>query len=206
MPFPDSLKSLFDAFVLAFIPIFVAIDVPGAIPIYVAMIADLDAVSKRQIALQATLTAFCVGLGFVLVGNAIFRVMGITLEDFRIAGGILIFMLATAELLGSSETRGSDQSGSVGVFPIGTPLIIGPSALTTLLMQHESAGLAITTVALVVNMVIVYVCLRYADVINRLLGPAGARAFTKVANLLLASIGVMMVRRGIEDLGWVHKK
>jgi multiple antibiotic resistance protein len=206
VPVPDSFNHLFDAFILAFIPIFVSIDVPGALPIYVGMIADRDADSKRQIAFQATLTAFFVALGFVLLGNAIFHVMGITLNDFRIAGGILLFLLASAELLSGDSGARRTVSGEVGIFPIGTPLIIGPAALATLLMQHEVSGLMITVLALVANLVIVYICLRYADLLNRVLGPAGARAFTKVANLLLASIGVMMVRRGIEDLGWVKAR
>ncbi|MBI4862084.1 MAG: MarC family protein [Candidatus Riflebacteria bacterium] len=202
---PENLGVMLEHFLLSFIPIFVAIDIPGTLPIYLGLVSEKNAQEKRTIAYQATVTAFVVGVGFVLVGNAIFRIMGITLQDFRIAGGILLFILATAELVGDSEHR-KPLPGTVGIFPIGIPLIIGPAALATLLMQHEAHGLLVTICALVANMLIVWVCLYYADLMNRLLGQDGSRAFAKIANLLLASIGVMMVRCGLEDLGLVIRK
>ena len=192
-----NLSSAWNAFVLSFIPIFVAIDILGVIPIYLGMIDQKSDDERKQVALSATLTAFLVAIGFMLLGKATFNVMGITLDDFRVAGGILLFTIATAELVGSSERR-SPPPGEMGIFPIGIPMIIGPGALTTLLMQNEAHGISITLVALAANMLIVYVCLLYARFLNRVLGPAGSRAFAKIANLLMASIGVMMVRRGIE--------
>lgn len=191
--------SVWEHFVLAFIPIFVAIDILGVVPLYLALISEQSAEARDTIAFNATATAFVVALAFVLLGEAVFKVMGITLDDFRIAGGIILFILATAELVGAeSRTRVTD--GQVGIFPIGVPLIIGPSALTTLLIQHKAQGLGLTLAALGANMVIVFLVLRYAAGVNRIIGSGGAKAFAKVANLLLASIGVMMVRRGLEAL------
>jgi multiple antibiotic resistance protein len=194
-----SWRAIWDSFALTFIPIFVAIDILGVVPLYLSMISGRAPEERSRIALNATLTAFAVALGFVLLGEAVFQVMGITLDDFRIAGGIILFILATAELVGSDSGR-TVSGESVGIFPIGVPLIIGPSALATLLVLHKAHGLPMTLTALAVNMAIVFVVLRYASVVDRILGKAGAQAFAKVANLLLASIGVMMVRRGIEGL------
>jgi multiple antibiotic resistance protein len=199
------LSSLWNVFILSFIPIFVSIDAPSAVPLFLGLVAGKSQEEKSKIVLYATITAFVVAVGFILIGEAVFRIMGITLEDFRIAGGILLFILATAELMGSAEER-RRPAETVGIFPIGIPLIIGPAALATLLMQNQAHGHLITILALVVNLLIVYLVLRYADFVNRILGDAGSAAFAKVANLLLATIGVMMVRRGLEDLHWVIKR
>lgn len=200
----QNMNEVLSAFWRTFIPIFVAIDVLGVLPLYVGMVADKENEEKRSIPLQATLTAFIVATVFILVGDAVFAVMGITLSDFRIAGGILLFILATGELAGTSTERRRNAGGEVGIFPIGIPLIIGPAALATLLLQYKAHGLVTTLVALSANMLIVWVCLAYSDLLLRLLGKSGARAFAKVANLLLASIGVMMVRRGLQELGLVQ--
>jgi multiple antibiotic resistance protein len=198
---PD-LSSLWNLFVLAFIPIFVSIDAPSAVPLFLGLVTGKSPEEKSKIVFYATMTAFAVAVGFILIGEAVFKVMGITMEDFRIAGGILLFILATAELIGSPEERRT-PTDTVGIFPIGIPLIIGPAALATLLLQNQAHGSFITILALAVNLVVVYLVLRYADLMNRILGDAGSAAFAKVANLLLASIGVMMVRRGLEELHWV---
>jgi multiple antibiotic resistance protein len=88
----------------------------------------------------------------------------------------------------------------VGVFPLGTPLITGPAVLTTTLMMMDSFGIWPTFVSLAINMLIVWVTLVKADLIMKLMGSSGTRAFSKIMYILLAAIGVMMVRRGIAGI------
>jgi multiple antibiotic resistance protein len=85
----------------------------------------------------------------------------------------------------------------VGVFPLGTPLITGPAVLTTILMMRDAFGIRLTFVSLVINMIIVWITLVRAESIIRLIGTSGTRAFSKIMYILLAAIGVMMIRKGI---------
>jgi multiple antibiotic resistance protein len=135
----------------------------------------------------------------MFVGKWVLRLIGITIADFQVAGGVLLFVISMRLLLpGTSKallSNGHDKE--VGVFPLGTPLITGPAVLTTTLMMLDSFGIIPTFVSLVINMVIAWVTLVKADFIMKLMGSGGTRAFSKIMYILLAAIGVMMIRRGI---------
>ncbi|MCL5021441.1 MAG: MarC family protein, partial [Bacteroidetes bacterium] len=112
---------------------------------------------------------------------------------------IILLVLSVNDLIFAHEQQRRDPGGSIGVVPIGIPLIMGPAALTTILILVNSYGYTLTTLALAANLTIVYVVFNYSDLVNCLMGPAGARAFSKVASLFLAAIAVMMIRVGITD-------
>ncbi|MBX7153103.1 MarC family protein [bacterium] len=199
-------------YLLAFIPIFVAIDIIGIIPVYLGLTDGIPEVTKRRILRQSVLTAFLVSVLFVGVGKAVFTFLGITISDFKIAGGIILFALAINDLLFSTEERKSHEvseetteiqvrhTPSIGIVPIGIPLIVGPALLTTLMISVDSYGLAPTISSVVINLLILYTGLRYASIILRLTGRSGAKGIAKVVTLLLAAIGVMMVRTGISEI------
>lgn len=186
-------------FVLTFIPIFVAVDAIGNIPLFVSMV---DGVSKKQrdkIILDSIVTASAVAILFMFVGKIILRFLGITIADFQIAGGTLLFIISVRLLMPGMHkgmfTNGHDKD--VGVFPLGTPLITGPAVLTTTLMMLDTHGTIPTFVSLVMNMLIVWLTLAKADFIIRWIGASGTRAFSKIMFILLAAIAVMMIRRGV---------
>ena len=135
----------------------------------------------------------------MLIGKWVLRFIGITVPDFQIAGGILLFVIAVRLLLpGSSKILLSNgREKDIGIFPLGMPLITGPAVLTTTLMMLDSFGFVYTLVSLMLNMLIVWITLVKADSIIKYMGSAGARAFSKIMYILLAAIAVMMVRRGI---------
>lgn len=199
-------------YLLAFIPIFVAIDIIGIIPVYLGLTDGIPEITKRRILRQSVLTAFLVSVLFVGVGKAVFTFLGITISDFKIAGGIILFALAINDLLFSTEERKSHEvseetteiqvhhTPSIGIVPIGIPLIVGPALLTTLMISVDSYGLAPTISSVVINLLILYTGLRYASLILRLTGRSGAKGIAKVVTLLLAAIGVMMVRTGISEI------
>jgi len=140
-----------------------------------------------------------VAILFMFVGKWVLSILGITIPDFQIAGGLLLFVIAVRLLLPGTQksllSNGHDKD--VGVFPLGTPLITGPAVLTTTLIMLDSFGLTVTFVSLAINMLIVWLTLVKADSIMRIMGSGGTRAFAKIMYILLAAIGVMMVRRGI---------
>jgi len=183
-------------FLLAFIPLFVAIDVLGVLPLFVAMTDDLKADRRRRLAMEATVTAFAVSIVFLVAGKSIFAFLGITESDFRVGGGIILLVLAANDLLFAKERqRGSE--GSAGVVPIGIPLIMGPAALTTIIILVDSYGYVWAIASLIVNLLIVLGVFVLSSVITRALGRPASRAIAKVAALLLAGIAIMMIRSGV---------
>ncbi|MDD5730379.1 MAG: MarC family protein [Candidatus Omnitrophica bacterium] len=198
---PEILKFL-EPFVLTFIPIFVAVDAIGNVPLFIALVEGANKKQRHKAIIESTTTAAIMAILFMLIGKLILRFIGITIPDFQIAGGALLFVISMRLLLPGTQksllSNGHDKD--VGVFPLGTPLITGPAVLTTTLMMLDSYGIVSTFVALIINMVFVWITLVKADSIMKLLGPGGARAFSKIMYILLAAIGVMMIRRGITGI------
>lgn len=185
-------------FLNSFVPLFVAIDAVGMVGVYLGLTEGQTATVKKRQVNEAVITATGIAIVFLAFGKAIFKVLGIEDNDFRIAGGLVLLILAIYDLLFSQEKRRGGEETSVGVVPLGIPLIMGPAALTTILLSIENAGFAITVASLIANMVIVWIVFRYADVLAKFMGPAGSRAVAKVMALFLAAIAVMMIRVGIE--------
>ncbi|MFA4992223.1 MAG: MarC family protein [Candidatus Omnitrophota bacterium] len=181
---------------LAFIPIFVAVDAVGVLPLFVSLTEGLRAKDKSRIITQSMLTAACLAVGFIFLGKAIFRVLGITMGDFMVAGGSILFYIAINDIMGPG--RGARYaSQELGAVPLGTPLIVGPAVLTTSLMIIGEYGLSATLISVLVNILLAGVIFSLSGALLRLLGKAGSRALSKVTNLLLAAIAVMMIRKGI---------
>ena len=184
---------------LAFIPLFVAIDVLGIVPLFLSLTERMDAPARRRLVTEATCTAAALSVAFLFFGSAVFAFLGITEHDFRVGGGIVLLVLAVADMLSSpSETR--SLGDSPGVVPIGIPLIMGPAALTTILIVVESHGHLLAIVAVLLNLVVVWMVFRHADAVLKVLGRAGSRAVAKVAALFMAAIAVMMIRVGLTGM------
>ena len=125
--------------------------------------------------------------------------MGITIDDFRIAGGIILLILSIGDIVFSSVDRKKDNS-KIGIVPLGIPLIIGPAALTTILILVDKYGIQWTITTMVLNFVIVWFVLYYSRYVLKYMGEGGTKAFAKIASLFLAAIAVMMIREGIVNL------
>ncbi len=183
-------------FLLSFVPLFVAIDVLGVVPLFVSLTNGMTPKQKKKLITEATLTALAVSVVFLFGGRMIFNFLGITENDFRVGGGIVLLVLAVDDLLFAAE-RGRAPETSVGVVPIGIPLIIGPAALTTLLIVVDSYGYLAAVVSLLVNLLAVWLVFRYSASVIRRMGEGGSKAFAKIAALCMAAIAVMMIRVGL---------
>ena len=186
-------------FIYSFIPIFVAIDIGGLIPVYLSLTKDLTLKQKRHVSLQALVTAFLISVAFVLAGQLIFRVLGITPSDFQIGGGLLLLVLAILEMV-----RGEHQLGpsgvQVGVVPLGIPLIVGPAVLTSLLILINLHGYVLTLIALMANLFLVALAFLLSQRLVKWVGQNGLRASSQVVSLFLVAIAVSMIRRGFVSL------
>jgi multiple antibiotic resistance protein len=183
-------------FVLSFIPIFVAIDVLGLVPIFLSLTSEMKPPEKKKLITDATLTALAVSLVFLFGGRMIFNFLGITENDFRVGGGIVLLVLAVIDLTVTGEKTRAPQT-SVGVVPIGIPLIIGPAVLTTLLIVVDTYGYLSAVIGLLANLFLVWLIFRNSDYIIRVMGEAGSKAIAKVAALFMAAIAIMMIRIGL---------
>jgi multiple antibiotic resistance protein len=185
-------------FVYSFIPIFVAMDVGGLIPVFLNLTHDLTPSEKRLVSWQALCTAFFISVIFILAGQLIFRVLGITPADFKIAGGILLLVLAIIEMVrGEHKMKGSDVH--VGVVPLGIPLIVGPAVLTSLLILISLRGYTMTLAALMANLLLVSLAFKTSHRVVKVFGEDGLRAASQVVSLFLAAIAVSMIRLGIQS-------
>jgi multiple antibiotic resistance protein len=182
-----------------FIPLFVAINVFILLPIFISLTKDMTKPKKQKVIIDSILTALIVSLSFIALGEVIFRILGITTDDFKIAGGLLLLVIAIHELTRHIEERMKPDVG-MGVVPIGVPLIVGPAVLTNILLLVDHYGIISTIIALMLNLFIVWISLINAVRIIKVVGKGGIIGISKVMALLLASIAIMMIRLGILNI------
>ncbi len=182
-----------------FIPLFVAINVFLLLPIFISMTKEMSKQKRRAVVRDSILTAIIVSLLFIALGEGIFRILGITGDDFKIAGGIVLLVFAVLDLTQHGEERRKPDV-KMGVVPIGVPLIVGPAVLTTILVLVDHYGIIPTIISIILNLFIVWISLINAERIMILFGRGGIIGISKVMALLLASIAIMMIRLGIENI------
>jgi multiple antibiotic resistance protein len=186
-------------FALTFVPLFIAMDAMGNLPIFLSLTQEIEPKHRRHIVHLATLTALGVGLAFVALGRATFALLGIEEADFLIAGGIILLILAIRYLITGKviETQDVSVSETIGVVPLGTPLIVGPAVLTSLLWLIGQYPIAIVLSSFILNLAIQWLLFTQATRIVAFLGRTGITAISKIIMLLLAAIAVKMIREGI---------
>jgi multiple antibiotic resistance protein len=173
------------------------VDAIGALPLFMGMTEGLKQKRVRRIVLQSVGTALIVALSFLAIGESALRFLGITMSDFMIAGGIILLVIAGTDLVRHEKRTARLDTDSLGVVPVGVPLIAGPAVLATSMLLLREYGFVPTFFAIIVNVLIAGVVFWFSFPINRFLGKAGAKAISKLANLLLASIAIMIVRKGV---------
>ncbi len=181
---------------LSFIPIFVAVDAVGVLPIFVSLTEGVERSERAKIIIQSMLTALCLAVGFIFLGKAVFRILGITIGDFMVAGGAILFCLAITDIINPVKKR-RIPSEQLGAVPLGTPLIVGPAVLTTCLLMMSQHGVLATLISVLVNILLAGMILALASVLMKVLGEAGSKALSKIVSLLLAAIAVMLMRKGM---------
>jgi len=184
-------------FWLCFFPMFVAVDAVGILPLFMHLTEGVEQLAVRKVIVESMITALVVALVFLAVGKWIFTYLGITVADFLIAGGILLFTISVIDIITAEKKIAQIDADSMGAVPIGVPLIVGPAVLTTIFILVGEYGILPTVAATVVNIVIAGCVFWLAGPINRILGRSGSRALSKLAGILLAAIAVMMVRKGM---------
>lgn len=177
---------------------FVALDCIGILPMFLGMTSSLSELGRKQITNTSMVVAFLVALGFTLIGQFLFTWLGITIPDFKVAGGLVLLLIALADLLGGPSLMHQNMSGSTGIVPIAVPLITGPAVLTQSIVLTAQHGYLVIFIALVANYLFAWGVFRKSGTITRIIGHDGTLVISKLAALLLAAIAVGMIRSGIE--------
>lgn len=189
--------------------LFAIINPFGAVPTTVFLTEGYSVAERTRVIRDSILMAGGMLFGFVLVGVYVFEMLGISINDFKIAGGILLFKVAFDMLQGkTSNTKLTKEESldyadrdAVGLVPIGTPLLAGPGSITTAILLNSRADTIPLKLAFVIGIVLVlilsYIILYFSTTISRRLGKTGTTVISRIMGLLLASIGIELITTGI---------
>jgi len=186
----------------AFVTLFVIMDPPGNVPVFLALTSRQDKARRARSALRAVAVSFGVIVLFAVFGTSILRYLNISLPALQCAGGLLLLLVSLELLTGRAEQPQASEDVDVALVPLGTPLLAGPGAIVaTMVAVGQADGdapmlVALAGAVLAVHLVI-YAVLRFSSVIVRLLGQGGITIVTRVSGLLLAAIAVQMVANSI---------
>ncbi len=188
-------------FLSTFITLIVILDPPGAVPIFLALTASLTRVQRNVAARRASLVAVLVIAMFAFFGRRILDYLHISIAALQGAGGLLLLLVALQLLTGKESDSLADAGVNVALVPLGTPLLAGPGAIvaTMLAVQRAQEGGEYVAVgaALIAAMLCVYLVLRFAGQVRRLLRESGTMLLTRIAGLLLSAIAVQMIANSV---------
>ena len=210
--------AMYDYYINAFATLFVTIDPVGLAPMFLALTAGMSQANRRRVAVRATLTGGAILAVFYLTGQTFLNVLGISVSAFRIAGGILLFLIAVEMVFGKRQARKAQTAEKaaetaeqehrsieeLAVFPLAIPLIAGPAAISAIILLSGEAPDTITYAGLgLVIATIVASCLGsflLADKIERRMGDTAQLIITRLLGVILAALSVQFVADGVLTL------
>jgi multiple antibiotic resistance protein len=147
---------------------------------------------------DSVIIATIILLVFASMGQLIFQVLGITIDDFKIAGGILLFIIALDNLRGKISQTRTIAAGELAAFPLATPLLAGPGAISTVMIYaNPPYGLLEIFLVILLNSLVTFLILGRASWVQKALGTNGTQVFTRIVGLLIAAIGIAFIREGV---------
>jgi multiple antibiotic resistance protein len=186
-------------FISVFVTLFVIMDPPGTVPIFLALTGSMTRQQRARAARQAILVAFGVIVGFALFGQSLLNYLHVSVEALQGAGGLLLLLVAMELLTGKMDSNEGLEGtqGNVALVPLGTPLLAGPGAIVATMVFVQQASEATDWVAIAIGVVLVHLCLwlsmRFANAIHRVLKDSGTMLVSRIAGLLLAAIAVQLL-------------
>ena len=201
-----------ELFLSAFVTLFVVIDPPGCAPIFAGLTTEATPVHRRSMAIRACIIAGAILLGFALVGEDLLGALHIQLDAFRIAGGIMLFLIALDMVFEKRTKRRADRADrvrespeieDVAVFPMAMPMMAGPGAIASVMLLEGTAkgieGTLAVLAALAVVLLLTLLALLAASPIMRLLGAQAETVITRLLGVLLAALAAQYVIDGVHN-------
>ncbi|MBL0769699.1 MarC family protein [Sphingopyxis sp. XHP0097] len=202
---------MIDLFISAFVTLFVVIDPPGCAPIYASLTSGASAAQRRSMAIRATLIAGAILIFFAMFGEALLAFLHIDLDSFRIAGGIMLFIIAI-DMVFEKRTERREQRAEkviatpeiedVSVFPMAMPMLAGPGSIASvMLLVAQNSGIEASMVifgALLLVLLLTLAALLAAGPLMRLIGNKGEAVITRLLGVLLAALAAQFVIDGLK--------
>ncbi len=189
-----------------FVSLLVILDPPGALPVFLGLTKAYKKHDRQAVAARASVVAFGVLLTFALVGEQILAYLKISVPALQISGGLLLLLIGLELLMGKEDTGAEIARTNIALVPLAVPLFAGPGVIVTIMVSMQRAGTlgqrASIILALAAAMAVVYLSMRYAGAIHRVLREGGTTLVSRIAGLLCAAIAVQMMADGI--IGFVH--
>lgn len=190
----------------AFTTLFVVMDPPGTIPVFLALTRNRSRRAQRKMAVQATLTSFGVIVAFAVLGKYILSFLHISIAALQLSGGFLLFLVAMELLMGKDVGGDSsaDENVNVALVPLGTPLLAGPGAIVTVMVSvnqgnNTLAGWVAVLLAVILMHVVIWATMRFSVELQRFLGEGGVMLLTRISGLLLAAIATQLMVEAVFD-------
>lgn len=203
----------FDLLLNAFVTLFVTIDPPGLAAVSLGLTVGMNSTQRRQVALRGTVIGTIILIAFMMIGASLLSTLGITMEAFRVAGGLLLFYIAFEMVFEKRHERHEksanraitrDDIHNIAVFPLAIPLIAGPGSISAsiLLASELSTPLErVTLIGILLSIaIILYISLAWADKIDKLIGDTGRIIATRLLGILLAALSVQYIADGVRIL------
>lgn len=187
-----------------FVTLFVIVDPPGNVPVFMALTHSMTAAQRTRTALVATLVAMLIIVTFAVFGQFILGSMHISFSALRVSGGLLLLIIALQLLAGKEAEMGASEGVNVALVPLATPLLGGPGTIVAVMLFAEQTGgqlprLTALGLGLVAIAFVVYFSMRFSSLISALIGDGGVTLVTRIAGVLLAAISIQMIFDGIQQ-------
>ena len=183
--------------VKATLVLFIIVDPFGNVPIFMGLTEKFSNAQRSKVFNTAISVGVVLLLVFAFTGHEIFLIFGISVESFEVAGGLLLLITSMRILVSGSLYESTEPMESLGAVPIAMPLLVGPGAITTTILNLKLYGTLVTIVSVLVVLFLTWVILRYVNSIYRVLGKTGSVVIARVMSLLLAAIAVQFILVGI---------
>jgi len=176
--------------------LFIIVDPLGNIPIFLGLTQNMNDGQRKKIFNTAILVSFILLLLFSFAGQEIFNIFGISIFSFEIAGGILILIIAIRILISGNLHEKEDTPENIGAVPIAMPLLVGPGAITTTILNFQNFDIWVTILSVFIVLTLTWVILRFINRIYRILGKTGSVIIARVMSLLIATIAIQYILIG----------
>lgn len=202
---------MMELFLSAFVTLFVVIDPPGCAPIFYGLTTQASAAQRRRMAIRAVVVSAFILVGFAAVGEDLLRALGISMSAFRIAGGIMLFVIALDMVFEKRTQRREDRAQKirdtpeiedVSIFPMAMPMIAGPGSIATIMLlmarAHGPQASFVVLAALAANLLLMLAALLAIGPIMRVFGSQVEAVITRLLGVILAALAVQFVLDGLE--------
>ncbi len=193
----EAIVSTLGNVVKAAIVLFIIVDPFGNVPIFMGLTEKLTDAERRKIFNTAIIVGIALLLVFAFTGQEIFLIFGISINSFQVAGGLLLLITSMKILVSGSLYESTESVEGLGAVPIAMPLLVGPGAITTTILNFQTYGILVSIVSVLIVMLFTWLILRYINPIYKVLGKTGSVVIARVMSLLLAAIAVQFILLGI---------